>query len=149
MVKLTPREEDYLETIYRLSGDDGAARITDVAKARNVTVPTARAAVARFIRYGLVSKEPYGKILLEPEGRRLAAQVYAGHRVLLRWLTDVLLLDRESAERDACRMEHGLSKKTLSRLVLLLEAVEKCSGSEPGCLGMFRRAVEEQQLEWK
>jgi DtxR family Mn-dependent transcriptional regulator len=87
--------------------------------------------------------------MLEPKGRQRALQVYAGHRVLLRFFTDVLLLDSESAERDACRMEHGLSKKTLNRLVLFLEAVEKCSGTEPGCLGMFRQAVEEQQLEWK
>jgi DtxR family Mn-dependent transcriptional regulator len=149
MATLTAREEDYLETIYRLSSEDHLVGVTEVAKARGVTVPTARSAVARLVKYGLVTKEYYGKIVLEPEGRKLAEQVYAVHKVLLRFLKDVLLMEREAAEKEACRMEHGLSKNTLRRLVLFLEAVEKCSGSQPGCLGMYRQAVSEQDLEWK
>lgn len=149
MATLTAREEDYLETIYRLSQNADAVGVTEVAKARNVTVPTARAAVARLVKHGLVTQEHYGKIVLKPRGTQRAEEVYELHKVLLRFLADVLLMDREEAEKEACLMEHGLSKKTLRRLVLFLEAVEQCSGSQPGCLGMFRRAVEDEQLAWK
>lgn len=148
-IRLTAREEDYLETIFRLAQENAAVGVTDVAKARSVTVPTARSAVSRLAKYGLVGKEHYGKIVLKPEGRKMAEEVYAVHKVLLRFLADVLLMDSETAETEACRMEHGLSKRTLRRLVLFLEAVEKCSGSEPGCLGLYRQAVEGQQLAWK
>ena len=141
MITLTPSEEDYLETILRISQVGDHVGVTEVAKARNVTVPTARAAVAKLIKHGLVSQEYYGKIFLNPTGRQRAEQVYAAHKVLLRFLRDVLHVDKELAEQDACRMEHGLSKKALSRLVLFLEAVDNCSSSQHGCLDLFRETT--------
>ena len=42
MIRLTAKDEDYLETIYRISKTSDTVGVTEVAKARKVTVPTAR-----------------------------------------------------------------------------------------------------------
>ena len=141
MTTLTAREEDYLETIYRLTGAGAAVGVTDVAKARQVTVPTARTAVAKLARYGLVRKEHYGKITMRSAGRKRAEEIYAMHRALLRFLKEVLLLAPEVAEREACRMEHGLSKETLRRLVLFLEAWDSSDKRDSSCLKIFQEAI--------
>lgn len=143
MATLTAREEDYLETIYRLAGIGDSVGVTDVAKARQVTVPTARAAVTKLARYGLIRKEHYGKITLRSAGRRRAEEIYAMHRALLRFLQEVLSLVPEVAEREACRMEHGLSKETLRRLVLFLEAWESSDKRDSSCLKIFQEAIAE------
>jgi DtxR family Mn-dependent transcriptional regulator len=145
MPELTAREEDYLETIYRISLKNGAARVSEVARARNVTVPTARTAVAKLIRHGLVAQEHYGRITLKQKGRSRAEEIYTVHRALLSFLTEVLLLDPEHAEAEACRMEHGLSRETLSRLVLFLETVERSGSAGTEFLSIFREALADEQ----
>lgn len=141
MNALTSRDEDYLETIYRISQEHDAVGVTDVARARNVKVPTVRAAVRRLSRFGLVHQSHYGKIVLNESGRRLGAELYGVHRTLRRFLSDILLLDVHQADVEACRMEHGLSKATLKRLTLFLDAIERCGQGAPSCLSVYRRAV--------
>ncbi len=141
MITLTTKDEDYLETVYRISRDSDTVGVTDIARARGVTVPTARNAVGRLIRYGLVRQQHYGKILLNSEGEKLGEQLYSVHRTLRRFLADVLLLDADQADEEACRMEHGLSRATLKRLTLFLDAVNGCGGGNPGCLGRFRQSI--------
>ena len=141
MITLTPKDEDYLETIYRISRDSDTVGVTDIARARSVTVPTARTAVSRLIRYGLVRQQHYGKIMLNSDGEKLGEQIYSVHSTIRRFLAEVLLLDAEKADEEACRMEHGLSRSTLRRLSLFLDAVNGCGGGNPGCLGRYRQSI--------
>ncbi len=141
MIHLTARDEDYLETIYRLSKTSDTVGVTEVAKARKVTVPTARTAVARLAKNGLVRQQHYGKIILQPAGRKMGESIFAVHQVLRRFLADALLIEPQVAEQEACRMEHGLSKTTLRRLSLFLEAITNCSGGDPKCLSRYRRRL--------
>lgn len=143
MATLTAREEDYLETIYRLTQAGMPVGVTEVAKARQVTVPTVRTAVTKLARYGLVRQEHYGKITLRSAGRRQAEEIYAVHRALLRFLNEVLLLEPEIAEQEACGMEHSLSKETLRRLVLFLEAWERSDKRDSSCLKIFQEVIAE------
>ncbi len=62
IMKLTTKEEDYLETIYRLSKKSDTVGISDVARKRGVTLPTVISAVSRLKENGLVSQRHYGKI---------------------------------------------------------------------------------------
>lgn len=143
MVTLTDKDQDYLETIYRISRHSDTVGVTDVAKARSVTVPTARTAVARLVRNGLVRQQLYGKIMLNQEGERLGEELYNVHRTLRRFLADVLLLDPKQADEEACRMEHGLSKATLRRLTLFLDVIRACNNNSPKCMGIYRKSVDQ------
>jgi DtxR family transcriptional regulator, Mn-dependent transcriptional regulator len=141
MIRLTSKDEDYLETIFRISTVSDTVGVTEVAKARKVTVPTARTAVARLAKNGLLRQQYYGKIVLNPSGKRLGEQIFAVHRTLRQFLTEALLIEPQLAEQEACRMEHGLSKATLRRLTLFLEAITNCSGGEPKCLSSYRKDI--------
>ncbi len=143
MVTLSDKDQDYLETIYVISRDHDTVGVTDVAKARNVTVPTARTAVARLIRNGLVRQQLYGKIMLNEEGERLGEEIYSVHRTLRRFLCEILLLEPKQADEEACRMEHGLSKATLRRLRLFLDVIDSCNSGTPNCMGIYRQSIDQ------
>jgi DtxR family Mn-dependent transcriptional regulator len=125
-MKLTIKEEDYLETIYRLSLESDLVRITDVARERGVTLPTVISAVAKLKESGLIKQRHYGKLYLKAEGRKKAEAIYKTHRAIKLFLTDVLLLPAEQSEDEACRLEHIMSAETLRRLSDLMETIQSC-----------------------
>ncbi len=117
--------EDYLEAIYLLSKDKRVVRVTDVAKRLNVKKPSVVIALKRLKREGLIVQERYGYIELTDEGKRVAEEVYFRHTTLFRFFRDVLGLSEELAEKDACMMEHYLSREALDRIRSLMELVQK------------------------
>jgi len=119
---LSARTADYLETIYLLSLRNDTVGVSQVAAERGVTTPTARAAIGRLRKAGYVRQERYGKVMLTNSGRRRAESVYRSHRVIFRFLHEVLGVDTEKADSEACAMEHGLSEDTRSRLVRFLDS---------------------------
>jgi Mn-dependent DtxR family transcriptional regulator len=118
---LTARTIDYLETIYLLSQRQDTVGVSQVAAERDVTIPTARAAVRRLKEAGYVRQERYGKIVLTKKGATRAATVYRTHRVLFRFLHEVLGVESERADAEACRLEHDLSADTFARLIDFLD----------------------------
>jgi len=121
---LSPRSADYLETVYLLSLRQDTVGVSQVAAERQVTIPTARSAIGRLKKLGLVRQKRYGKIILTEPGRRRAARVYRTHTVLFRFLHEVLGVEHDVADAEACRLEHGLGGDTLSRLVQFLDDYE-------------------------
>ena len=128
---LTPRTADYLETIYVLSLANDTVGVSQVAMERHVTIPTARSAILRLRDAGLVRQERYGKILLTEPGRDRAESVYRTHKIIFRFLHEVLGVDTETADAEACKREHGLSEETRARLVEFLDCQRSDGGS--GC----------------
>ncbi len=121
---LTPRAVDYLETIYLLSQRHDTVGVSQVAAERDVTIPTARSAVSRLKTGGYVHQERYGKLVLTDKGRQRATEVYRTHSVLFRFLHDVLGVEDERADHEACTLEHGLSPDTVAKLTAFLESQE-------------------------
>ena len=110
-VQLSGSREDYLETIYKLTEANTVARVKDIAAKLNVRKPSVHCAINELKKHGLVEQEPYGYITLTKTGLAEAKKVAKRHDILQDFL---LLLDvpPEVAERDACAMEHLLSKET-------------------------------------
>ena len=129
---LSPRTVDYLETIYLLSLQHDTVGVTQVAASRSVTIPTARAAVGRLKDEGCVRQERYGKILLTDKGLERARTVYRSHTVLFRFLHEILGVEPDRADDEACRLEHGLSQDTLARLVRFLNDGARGEQAETG-----------------
>lgn len=121
---LTARAADYLETIYLLSLTNDTVGVSQVASERGVTIPTARAAVGNLKKGGFVRQERYGKIVLTETGRSRAETVYAAHRALFRFIHEMLGVDAETADGEACKLEHGLSQETKARLVRFMDENE-------------------------
>lgn len=140
-MKITPKIEDYLETIFRLSKKMDTVGVSDVAKAREVSVPTARTAVNRLQEMGFLHQRHYGKIILHEKGEQKGREIYRVHRTLRRFLMDVLLLDPTTAEQDACLMEHGLSLQTLERLRIFLDVIDRGNVTSKNLMQAYKESV--------
>lgn len=113
--------EDYLETIYILSRENNGVRVKDVARALNITMPSVCSAIKKMEKRGLVLHPRYDLIALTSRGETIARDIYTRHRVIKRFLQEILELDPKVAEQDACRMEHNISPETFAGLKRFLK----------------------------
>ena len=113
--------EDYLETILRLYRKQGYVRSTDIANAMNYTKASISRAVKILKEDGYIYLDPNKMIFLTEKGTQKAVEIYERHEMLTQFLTEVLGIDAETAEHDACHMEHALSDSTFQGLKALLE----------------------------
>jgi len=110
-LNLSPSQEDYLEAIISLETKEGAL-VKDIASHMDVALPSASAAISRLSKLRLVSHARYDYVKLTPKGRRLAQRIAGRHALIRRFLVGILKVDQETAEKDACAVEHHLSEKT-------------------------------------
>ena len=114
-MKLHASGEDYLEAILVLHKKMGMVRSVDVARHLEVTKPSVCHAVATLKKGGFLLMDENHFLHLTDIGREVAETTYEKHR----FFTDRLIeagVDPESAERDACRIEHVISAETFERL---------------------------------
>lgn len=112
--------EDYLEAVYMLIAEGKPAQVRDVAKTLSVKMPSVVKAIHELKRLGLVTQEPYANIELTEKGRQMASRVLNRHMLLKSFLTK-LGVGEETADRDACLMEHILSPETFEKIRIFTE----------------------------
>ena len=115
MPTMTKSLEDYIETIYVLIKEKGAARVRDVAADLHVKMPSVVKAMAELKKLELVIQEPYGDIELTAKGRKVATGVLTRHTILKAFLLKLGVTEK-TADNDACLMEHILSAQTMDRI---------------------------------
>lgn len=125
-MKLSSSLEDYLETIYEITEEKGAAKPRDIALGRDVAPSSVTSALKQLSKLGLVNHKPYDLVTLTEKGKRLARSVTRKHEVLREFFEKVLEIDGETADRCACGMEHAIPDRVLKRFMAYLEFVEKC-----------------------
>lgn len=128
--KLSASLEDYLEAIFNLADDTGCARSKDVAGALGVAKSSVTGALQLLRDKGLADHEPYGCITLTRRGQAAAREVVRKHDVLTSFFMDVLGVEKDTAQRAACRVEHALGPEIISKLLSFMEYV--AAGNESG-----------------
>lgn len=118
---VTASLEDYLESIFFLGRQHGEVRITDVARELNISKPSVNRAINTLKEQGLVEHEHYGDLKLTEAGRKIAQSVANRHYALKEFLINILGVNEETAEREACLMEHNLSNETIDKLKDFME----------------------------
>jgi DtxR family Mn-dependent transcriptional regulator len=98
--------QDYLETILDLEDLDKNVRVTDIAKKLNFAKASVNQTICKLVDLGYVTHQLYGPVLLTESGRQLAIKVKERHKKLRKFLIDVLDVNADIAEKDACLMEH-------------------------------------------
>ena len=139
--KLTRSQEDYLEAIFALTRQSGAARVRDIAKRLTVTKSAVSAALKSLAKRGLVNYDPYELVTLTERGRVAASRVDWRHRTLKRFLVEVLGIDDERADTNACRMEHAMDDPVLQRLGRMTEFTQHQAGRRSDWLTEYERFV--------
>lgn len=113
-MKLGESLEDYLEAMLLLE-ESGKIRSVDVAKQLNVSKPSVNNALCILKEKGFVTQENYKDIHLTDAGREQAMLVLERHRILRSFLIDILKVDPNQAEIDACKIEHIISEETFDK----------------------------------
>ena len=121
---MTPSLEDYLEMVSFLS-DDGEVRVTDIASRLGVSKPSVLTALKTLEEEGLLEHERYRRVNLTREGFRQAAEIRERHSTLTAFLQHIIGISAETAEKDACKMEHLLSEETLKKIKTLVKSKRK------------------------
>lgn len=116
----TETEEDYLKAILSITENKGFARTKDVAKALGVRPATTVEMLKKLEQKGLIKREHYGPTVLTEKGTNIAKVTLKKNKVLFDFFK-MILVPEEDAIRDACDMEHSLSKVTNEQLIKFME----------------------------
>lgn len=101
--------EDYLEAMLMMKEKHGYIRSIDIAEQLGVTKPSVTYATKRLKEGGYITMDKDGLITLTDSGMEIASSMLDRHKALTRFL-EMLGVDREIAETDACKLEHDLSE---------------------------------------
>lgn len=115
-------KENYLETIFLLEKKLGNVRSIDIANELNYSKPSISRAVQVLKKDGFICTDKDGYIILTDNGRAKAAEIYYRHRLLTDFLIQSIGLDEETADIDACRIEHIISAVTLEKIKIYMES---------------------------
>lgn len=113
--------EDYLEAILRIQGEKGIVHSIDIADLKHYSKASVSVAMKKLRENGYIAMEKNGAITLLPPGREIAERIYERHQLLTQLFVS-LGVDQETAENDACKVEHDLSDVTFEKIK---EAVSK------------------------
>ena len=113
--------EHYLELILDISRAQGSVRSVDIARRLGVSRASVSKALGVLREAGMVEPAYYGKVVLTEAGLKRAAEVRRRHELLCRYLTEILGVPQDIAEKDACRMEHVVSAEMIEKLDEILK----------------------------
>jgi DtxR family Mn-dependent transcriptional regulator len=137
--------EEYLEALYNLTQDNQPACTSDISKRLNIAPASVTEMLKKLADNGYVNYTPHQGVTLTPKGFEVAEKMARKHRLLERFLHDMLNIGNEKVHDEACAMEHGLSDETERALCQTLKAPDKCPDDEkviPACNFEFSSCAE-------
>lgn len=113
-IKHSQSEEDYLESIFLISKINSVVHRIDVARKLNVSQAAVNKAVKILLEKGYVEED--GKhLVLTALGKDYASEIFQKHCIIRDFLIS-LGVSEQTAEEDACRMEHLVSDETFQKM---------------------------------
>ncbi len=114
------RTEDYLKAIEKIIEKKGYAQVKDISKELELSSPSVTGMFKKLTEMGYVNYEKYGGVTLTPDGEKIAKCTMEKHGVIRDFL-QILGLDEEIADHDACKIEHVLAPETFDLLTKFVE----------------------------
>ncbi len=148
--------EDYLKALYMLSRNGKAISTTEIAEHFKIAPASVTEMLKKLAQKGYVKYSPYHGARLTKKGFQVAEKIARKHRLLERFLHDVLRIGKDKVHLEACEMEHALSDEAEESLCRFLNHPDKCPDDEKiipacnlpfssceECVGMHRKGLEE------
>ncbi len=120
-----PTTQEYVEIIYEIQKKQAVARVKDIAARRGVTKSSVSTALTQLKQKQLIDHESYGLVVLTEKGQKLAISLEAKHRLIRDFFVDILHVDPEIAEENACTIEHHIDKNVLNSLAHFMEFIKQ------------------------
>lgn len=128
---ISAADRETLKSVYRLSGPEGSTRPGDIAEALSVSPATITARLKKLDERGLVEHRPYLGVTLTREGRRAAVAAIRRHRIVERFLSDLLGYEWDRADSLAVTFEHSLPAEVVQRMFIALDRPATCPHGFP------------------
>jgi DtxR family Mn-dependent transcriptional regulator len=107
----TVAEEEYLQMLFWLFEAGLPMTGANLARAMQLSAPTVHEMLGRLERDGYVTRAEDRIISFTEEGRRHAEEITSRHRLIERFLTDVVGVPWDDVHEEAERMEHAMSPR--------------------------------------
>ena len=128
---LSKSERETLKAVFRLAKDGEGAHTGELAAHLGISPGTATATVKRLADRGLANHRPYKGVELSTIGRRAAVAAIRRHRIVERFLSDMLGYPWNEADRFAASFEHELPQDVEDRLFVALHRPATCPHGFP------------------
>ncbi len=113
--------EMYLETILRLRESLPTVRAIDIVRSTGYSKPSISRALKQLRDEAMIEVDESGYITLTVAGEGRAVKIYERHRVLTRYFESIGV-SSETADADACKIEHVISDETFERLKAIVDS---------------------------
>jgi DtxR family Mn-dependent transcriptional regulator len=131
MADATVAEEEYLQTIFWLQEAGLAMTGANVARAMQLSAPTVHEMVGRLERDGYITRAPDKTIAFTDNGREHAEGVVRRHRLIERFLTDILEIPWDEVHEEAERLEHWMSPQVEAKMMAAIGDAKTCPHGHP------------------
>ena len=131
MSDATVAEEEYLQTIFWLMEAGLPITGANIAKAMQLSPPTVHEMIKRLEKDGYVTRSADKILHLTEEGRIEAEQITRRHRMIERFLTDVLGIPWDEVHEEAERLEHAMSPVLEERMRAAIGEANTCPHGHP------------------
>lgn len=133
-MSLSPAMQDYLAEAYRLAyyqGDENHVSTSALAKVLNVSDPAVTRMVQRLRDAGYLDHEPYRGVRLTENGVKEALKNIRRHRIVERFLTDVMGFGWHEVHESADAMGGTVSDSLVERMADMAGNPRRCPHGEP------------------
>src|SRR5215217_7701787 len=127
----TVAEEEYLQTIFWLQEAGLPMTGANVARAMQLSAPTVHEMIGRLERDGYVTRGTDKVLAFTDQGLEHAEGIVRRHRLIERFLTDVLGIPWDDVHEEAERLEHAMSPKLEERMLAAIGDAKTCPHGHP------------------
>ncbi len=127
----TVAEEEYLQTMFWLEEAGLSITGANIARAMQLSPPTVHEMIGRLERDGYVSRSDDKSLGFTDNGRDEARAIVKRHRLIERFLTDVLGIPWDEVHEEAERLEHAMSPVLEERMLAAIGGATTCPHGHP------------------
>jgi DtxR family transcriptional regulator, iron-dependent repressor len=131
----TPAEEEYLQTLFWLLEAGLPMTAANLARAMQLSAPTVHEMVGRLERDGYIERNPERTIAFTPSGREDAERIVSRHRMIERFLTDVVGVAWDDVHEEAEQLEHAMTPRFEAYVRKTVGDAKTCPHGHPIRLG--------------
>jgi DtxR family Mn-dependent transcriptional regulator len=131
----TVAEEEYLQTLFWLQEAKLPMTGANVARAMQLSAPTVHEMIGRLERDGYITRGSDKVIFFTDSGRDHAEGVVRRHRLIERFLTDILGIAWDEVHEEAERLEHAMSPVLEERMLAAIGDAKTCPHGHPIAAG--------------
>jgi DtxR family transcriptional regulator, iron-dependent repressor len=131
MAQATVAEEEYLQTMFWLEEAGLQINGANIARAMQLSPPTVHEMIGRLEGDGYVERADDKSLMFTERGRGEAEAIVRRHRLIERFLTDVLGIPWDEVHEEAERLEHAMSPVLEERMLAAIGDAKTCPHGHP------------------